>query len=40
MDYEFAYWSKDLAGHVSLIHAIEWDMSLFWVLNRFTQKNQ
>ena len=29
---------KDLTGHVSPIHVIEWNMSLFWVLNRFTQK--
>ena len=40
VDYEPASWSKDLAGHVSPIHIVEWDMSLFWVLNRFTQKNQ
>ena len=38
VDHEFASWSKDLAGHVSPIHVVEWDMSLFWVLNKFTQK--
>ena len=38
MDHESASWSKDLTGHVSPIHAVEWNMSLFWALNRFTQK--
>ena len=27
-----------IAGHVSPIHVVEWDMSLFWTLKRFTQK--
>ena len=36
MGLEFASWSKDLTGHMSPIHVIEWNMSLFWVLNRFT----
>ena len=40
VDHESAYWSKDLAGHVSLIHIVEWDMSLFWALKRFIQKNK
>ena len=38
MDHESASWSKDLVDHVSLIYVVEWDMSLFWILNRFTQK--
>ena len=38
VDHEFTSWSKDLTGHVSPIHVVEWNMSLFWVLNRFTQK--
>ena len=25
-------------GHVSPIHVVEWDVSLFWALKRFTQK--
>ena len=36
MDHESASWSKDIVGHASPIHVVEWDMSLFWVLNRFT----
>ena len=36
--HESASWSKDLMNHVSPIHVVEWNMSLFWVLNRFTQK--
>ena len=36
--HEFASWSKDLTGHVSPIHVVEWNISLFWTLNRFTQK--
>ena len=40
VDHESASWSKDLMSHVSPIHVIEWDMSLFWILKRFTQKNQ
>ena len=36
MNHEPASWSKDLAGHVSPIHVVEWDMSLFWILNEFT----
>ena len=36
--HEFASWSKNLTSHVSPIHVVEWNMSLFWVLNRFTQK--
>ena len=31
VDHEFASWSKDLAGYMSSIHVVEWDMSLFWV---------
>ena len=27
LDHESASWSKDLAGHVSPIHVVEWDMS-------------
>ena len=38
VDHESTSWSKDLVGHVSLIHVVEWDMSLFWILNEFTQK--
>ena len=38
VDHESASWSKDLMGHVSPIHVVEWDMSLFWVLKRFTKK--
>ena len=34
--HEFVSWSKDLTGHMNPIHVIEWNMSLFWVLNRFT----
>ena len=37
LDHESASWSKDLTGHVSPIHVVEWDMSLFWILKRFTQ---
>ena len=36
--HESASWSKDLTGHVSPIHVVKWNMSLFWDLNRFTQK--
>ena len=36
--HESTSWSKDLTGHVSQIHVVEWNMSLFWVLNRFTHK--
>ena len=36
--HEFAFWSKDLTSHVSPIHVVEWNISLFWTLNRFTQK--
>ena len=36
--HESAFWSKDLNGHVSPIHVVEWNMNLFWVLNRFIQK--
>ena len=38
LDHESASWSKDLVGHVSSIHVVEWNISLFWVLNKFTQK--
>ena len=38
VSHESASWSKDLTGHVSPIHVVEWNMSLFWNLNRFTQK--
>ena len=36
MGHEFASWSKDLTGHMSPIHVVEWDMILFWTLKRFT----
>ena len=36
MGHEFATWNKDLTGHVSPIHVVEWDMSLFWTLKIFT----
>ena len=36
MDHKSASWSKVLTGHVSPIYIVEWDMSLFWVLKRFT----
>ena len=39
VDHESTSWSKDLTGHVSPIRVIEWNMSLFWVLNRFTQND-
>ena len=39
VDHESASWSKDLVGHVSPIHVVEWNMSLFWALKRFTQKS-
>ena len=38
VDHESASWNKDLTGHISPIHIVEWDMSLFWALKRFTQK--
>ena len=38
VDHESTSWSKDLKGHVSPIHVVEWDMSLFGVLKRFNQK--
>ena len=38
VDHESVSWSKDLTGHVSPIHVVEWNMSLFWILNSFTQK--
>ena len=38
VDHESASWSKDLTGHVSPIHVVEWDISLFWALKRFIQK--
>ena len=38
VDHESTSWSKDLTGHVSQIHVVEWNMSLFWALNRFTHK--
>ena len=34
--YEFTSWSEDVVGYVSPVFVVEWDMSLFWVLNRFT----
>ena len=37
VDHESATWSKDLVGYVSPIHVVEWDMSLFWALKRFTK---
>ena len=40
LDHESAFWSKDLAGHVSPIHVVKWDMNLFWVLKIFTKKNE
>ena len=39
VDHESASWSKDFMGHVSPIHVVERNMSLFWVLNRFTKKS-
>ena len=39
VDHEFAFWSKDLAAHVSPIHLVEWDMSLFWVLIYLLKKS-
>ena len=38
VSHEFASWSKDLTSHVSPIRIVEWNMSLFWTLNRFIQK--
>ena len=38
--HEFTSWNKDLTGHVSPIHVVEWNMSLFWALKRFIRKNQ
>ena len=38
VDHESTSWSKDLTGYVSQIHVVEWNMSLFWALNRFTHK--
>ena len=32
VDHESTSWSKDLTGHVSPIHVVEWNMSLFWAL--------
>ena len=32
VDHESASWSKDLVGHESLTHVVQWDMSLFWAL--------
>ena len=29
VDHESVSWNKDLVGHVSPIHVVEWDMSLF-----------
>ena len=29
VDHKSAFWSKVLTGHVSPIHIVEWDMSLF-----------
>ena len=39
VDHESAFWSKDLVDHVGPIHIVEWDMTLFWVLKRFTKES-
>ena len=38
VNHESASWNKDLTSDMSQIHVVEWDMSLFWILNGFTQK--